>query len=175
MMDDEGWWVDVWLDHGQKRLDLVKRLAERGGQLYGSSESIGGALVKNLGGDVVPYKASIPGEIVFWPYWRQTLSTSPQNTHSVLKGYKALLSDVHDSRPTPAFWADLRTALDDLGRTSDLTSGMGEGGAKAGRVLSAANEGLLRAALASIGESVGRLDDVLAKLRKDETGDGPEP
>lgn len=170
VQDDEGWWVDVWLDHGEKRLELVKRLADRGAQIFGSSETVGGALLKTLDGNVVPWKASLPGEIVFWPYWRQTLSTSPQNTHSILRGYKAMLDDAH---PTPAFWADLRTALDDLGRTSNPTPGKGEDGAKAGRVLSAANEGLLRAALESIGESVGRLDSVLAKLRKED--DGTEP
>src|SRR6478735_8974554 len=28
-MDEDGWWVDVWLNHGERRLDLIKRLAEQ--------------------------------------------------------------------------------------------------------------------------------------------------
>src|SRR6478735_263680 len=38
--DEDGWWITVWLKHGEKRVDLIRKLAERGGQLYGSSESI---------------------------------------------------------------------------------------------------------------------------------------
>lgn len=173
-LEDDGWWVDVWLKHGEARLSLIKRLAERGAQLFGSSETIQGtAMLRTVKGTVVPWQPNLAGEIVFWPYWRQTLSTSPQNTHSVLRPLKAALADI-DSHPSPAFWADLRHALDDLGKTSDPTSGMGEGGAKAGRVLSAINEEALRLALASIGDSVARLDSVLAKLKKESDGTEPE-
>lgn len=165
VMDEEGWWVDVWLDHGARRLGLIKRLAERGGQLFGSSETVQGAARLRTAKGTIPWQPRTPGVITFWPYWRQTLSTSPQNTYSVLRPLKAMLDDI-DTRPTPAFWADLRAALDDLGATPHPTSGMGEDGAKAGRVLSAVNEQELRDALASIGASAERLNVVLAKLQK---------
>lgn len=113
-MDEEGWWVKVWLDRGARRLGLIKRLAERGGQLFGSSESVGPLIKRN----------AKSGHIDVWPYWRQTLSTSPQNTHSVIRSLKAALEpaggDVYAS-VTPAFWADISEQLDliaDLRRTS---------------------------------------------------------
>lgn len=160
--EEDGWWVTVWLDHGARRLDLIKRLAERGGQLFGSSETVQGTAMLRTVKGTIPWRPKTPGLITYWPYWRQTLSTSPQNTHSVLRPLKADLGDT-----TPAFWADLRHALDDLGATSHPTSGQGEDGAKAGRVLSAVNERELRDALASIGTSADRLNAVLAKLNKE--------
>lgn len=125
VMEDDGWWVTVWLDRGARRLALIQRLAERGAQLFGSSESVAGMTAK-----------AATGEILRWPYWRQTLSTSPQNTHSVLRPMKAMLDDaVGDMYPalTPAFWRDITAEV--AGLTSDLrrTSLGGDGAAKAGR------------------------------------------
>lgn len=77
--EDDGWWVDVWLNHGERRVSLVKRLAERA-PLFGSSGTIG--YLK---------KAAPTGEILVWPYVEQTLTTSPQNTFSVVKPAKAVL------------------------------------------------------------------------------------
>lgn len=116
-MDEDGWWITVWLDHGAKRLNLIKKLAERGAQLFGSSESIAGLVRKE--------KAT--GEILEWPYYRQTLSTSPQNTLSVIRPIKAVLDDLDYSSTTPAFWADfaprLLTLADDLRSTSSPGTG----------------------------------------------------
>ena len=50
-MDEDGWWVTVWLDHGSKRLNLIKKLAERGAQLFGSSESVAGLVKKAKTGE----------------------------------------------------------------------------------------------------------------------------
>lgn len=149
-MEDDGWWVDVWLDAGAKRLNLVRQLAERGAQLFGSSESVG-PLVKTD-------KAT--GEILRWPYWRQTLSTSPQNTLSVVRPMKAWLQDVADDAivPTDAFWRDLQEALGDLG--ADLRTG-----AKAGRVLSGVNERALSDALSNLDGAVDALRAVLDRAR----------
>jgi len=108
-MDEDGWWVTVWLDHGAKRLNLIKRLAERGAKLFGSSESVAGLV-----------KKADTGEIMEWPYWRQTLSTSPQNTHSVIRPLKAVIDDVNYDFTTPAFWADIAPRLRDL--AADLRS-----------------------------------------------------
>lgn len=123
-MDEEGWWVTVWLDHGARRLGLIKRLAERGAQLFGSSESIRGMTEK-----------ATTGEILKWPYWRQTLSTSPQNTHSVLRPLKAAILDEGDDdlygRLTPAFWRDITDMLPDLIADLRRTSFGGDGAAKA--------------------------------------------
>lgn len=131
VMDEDGWWVTVWLDHGARRLGLVRRLAEQGAALFGSSETIAGLQAK-----------ASTGEIIRWPYWRQTLSTSPQNTLSVLRPLKAALDEaLHDYYPstTPAFWADLVGDMRDLASDLRTTSARpGEDAAtKAGELLSA--------------------------------------
>lgn len=116
-MDEDGWWVTVWLDHGSKRLNLIKRLAEQGAKLFGSSESVAGLV-----------KKAKTGEILEWPYWRQTLSTSPQNTHSIIRPIKAVLADVDLANTTPAFWYDLAPHLQDLAtdlRSSSPVAGKG--------------------------------------------------
>ena len=144
LMEEDGWWVTIWMNHGERRLELVKRLAERQ-PIFGSSESIAGMTRK-----------ADTGEILVWPYWRQTLSTSPQNTKSVLRPLKASIDDLYatGATPTDAFWADLSADLANL--QSDLRS---SDVAKAGRVLSAANEAALR-------KAIGELTAVLAKLEQ---------
>jgi hypothetical protein len=147
VMEEDGWWVDVWLKHGERRLDLIKRLAERGAQIFGSSESTPGMV-----------KKASTGEILVWPYVRQTLSTSPQNTHSVLRPLKAVLEG---TEPTGAFWSDIEDAIRDLGSDLRLTSVTGEDVAKAGRVLSAVNVQDLEAAI----EAANQVLDVLRSVR----------
>ena len=111
--EDDGIWVDVWLKHGERRLALIKELAARGGQIFGSSEPLQEGVKIN--------KAT--GEILVWPYLRQTLSTSPQNTHSILRAVKGVLDDgfLAGYPLTDAFWSDLTDALHDLG--TDLRDG----------------------------------------------------
>lgn len=157
VMDDDGWWVDVWLKHGEKRLDLIRRLAQMAqdsgkAAIYGSSESVPGLTRK-----------ADTGEILDWPYFRQTLSTSPQNTHSIIRPLKAQLDDLVSEgiAPGAAFWSDIEDAVRNLG--DDLRSTpRGEIGAKAGRVLNATNESDLRAALAALEEATERFRGVLA-------------
>lgn len=146
--EEDGWWVDVWLDAGEQRTKLVKRLAERAA-IYGSSEPIQ---------DMVRVNKS--GHIDVWPYLRQTLSTSPQNTHSVLTPLKAIL-DMHGVySPTKAFWAEVLDTLRDLG--PDLL------GAKAGQ----ADD--WSATLRSLDVSVDRLRAALTQ-RAQESTDGGDP
>lgn len=115
--DEDGRWVTVWLDRGQRRLDLIRKLAERGAQLFGSSESISGTgQLKALDGTIGPWRPNVPGEIVTWPYWRQTLSTSPQNTHSIIRPLKAALADLDEyGEVAPDFWATVTKAMRDIG------------------------------------------------------------
>jgi hypothetical protein len=139
--DEDGWWVNVWLKHGERRVDLIRRLAERGAQLYGSSESVAGLT-----------KKAATGEILVWPYMRQTLSTSPQNTYSVLRPLKATLDDAaaEGSVPTAALFDDLARYVDALtGPSADLS---GDADAKAGRVQAARNEARLREGVAELEE-----------------------
>jgi hypothetical protein len=121
-LDEDGWWVDVWVKHGDRRAELVRRLAEKT-PLYGSSGTI--AYLK---------KAAPSGEILVWPYVEQTLTTSPQNTYSITKPAKAALEDFSDAgisldRATKAFIEDIEQA-----HRADLTptSVAGEVAAKAG-------------------------------------------
>jgi hypothetical protein len=106
-------------------------------------------------------RKSSTGEILVWPYWRQTLSTSPQNTKSVLRPLKASVDDLYANgvTPTAAFWADLSADLDALQSDLRRSSLAGDDEAKAGRVLSAVNEAALR-------QAVDELFAVLAKLEK---------
>jgi hypothetical protein len=153
-MDEDGWWVTVWTKHGERRLELIRRLAERQ-PIYGSSESIAGMTRK-----------ANTGEILVWPYWRQTLSTSPQNTKSVLRPLKASIDDLYATGavPTEAFWRDLTADLANLQSDLQRTSLVGEAEAKAGRVLSAVNEAALRKAMEE-------LIAVLAKLEAHQEND----
>lgn len=110
----DGWWSEVWLKHGEKRLALIKQLVDRGAQLFGSSEAA--------------YKKADPdGHITVWPMVVQTLTTSPQNTYSVLRPSKAMLDGIES--------AELRNVLLDLEALgTDLSPTLrGEVAAKAGR------------------------------------------
>jgi hypothetical protein len=151
--DEDGWWVTVWLAQGEKRLDLIRRLANQGGQIFGSSESIPGLV-----------KKAASGEILVWPYWRQTLSTSPQNTHSVIRPLKATLDEIEAAgeRPGPSFWFDLEAALRSVAPSLRVPP-LAELDAKAGRVLSAANESDLKDALDALRAGLDRLDAVVRR------------
>jgi hypothetical protein len=153
--DEDGWWVTVWMKHGERRVDLVRKLAERGAQIFGSSESVSGLVQK-----------SNTGEILAWPYVRQTLSTSPQNTYSQLRPLKATLDDylAEGLLPGAAFWADTERAMRDLGASlRDPLLRQAIDGAKAGRVLSGVNESALRDALDALDAALGRLKEVVAR------------
>lgn len=111
-LEEDGWWVDVWVNHGDRRADLIRRLAEKR-PLYGSSGTI--HYLK---------KSSKSGEILVWPYIEQTLTTSPQNTYSVVKPAKAALDDfdtaeIAVSPAIKALLADLEALRADLPPTSD--------------------------------------------------------
>jgi cation transport regulator ChaB len=119
--DEDGWWVDAWLAAGSKHLAMVKRLVERGAQLFGSSE----AASKTVDPD--------SGEITEWPMILETLTPTPINTLSVMRPVKA--ADPNDSVGLPDSIAALIADLDAL--TSDLTpTSSGEESAKAARVVS---------------------------------------
>ena len=148
VMEEDGWWVTVWMNHGERRLELVKRLAERA-EIFASSESVSGLT-----------KKASTGEILVWPYWRQTLSTSPQNTKSVLRPLKASIEDLYatGATPTDAFWADLTADLANLQSDLRSTSLGGDDAAKAGRVLSAMNEAALRKAIDELTAVLDKLE-----------------
>ena len=145
--DEDGWWVDVWLKAGEKRLALIRRLAERG-QIYGSSGTIG--YLK---------KAAASGEILVWPYVEQTLTTSPQNTYSTLRAAKAVLehfdlADIEVNHEALKAWlADVDALSTDL-RASSSAGGRA---AMAGRV-SAADVRQLRDALRQLDETFAELE-----------------
>lgn len=125
--DEEGHWVDFWAAKGQERLSLVKRLIERGVQLFGSAHPI------------VAGKADREtGEILTFPYILQTITTHPQNTLSVVRPKAALHAlDSAEISVSPAL-RTLLTELDDLG--AELPRSFPSGGdvaVKADGVLSA--------------------------------------
>lgn len=137
--DEDGWWVDVWLKAGEKRLALIKRLVERGAQLFGSSQA-------------ASKKADLDtGEILEWPFIIETLSTSPQNTYSVLRPAKASSVYYPVSESMQDFIASLDNLGSDLGPTSQVAPA-GAGTAKAGRV--SPDIRALRDAYGSLGTAV---------------------
>ena len=151
--DEDGVWVTVWLNHGERRVNLVKRLAEKGAAIFGSSEAMDGTSRIRAGKALLPWRRDIPGEIARWHYVGQTLSTSPQNTNSVLQPIKATLADLaaDELAPTAAFFDDLSRFLDELqtGTASELSAD-GDEAAKAGRVLASRNEARLRQGIDAI-------------------------
>jgi hypothetical protein len=119
--DEDGWWSTIWIKAGERRVELIRRLAERGAQLFGSSEA-------------VYRKADPDGHIAEWPMYLQTLTTSPQNTYSVLRPSKAMLDELVNDTVDPA----LRRVLEDLASLGSLSSSrdaLGEAAAKSGLVI----------------------------------------
>jgi hypothetical protein len=150
--EEDGWWVDVWIKAGEKRAELVKRLAQKA-PIYGSSGTIG-----------YLRKATKAGEILVWPYVEQTLTTSPQNALSVTKPAKAWLDDFDDAHiPVHDALKAVLTDIDNLGADLPLTSlgdiPTGDVAAKAGRVLSARNERALRELVNQFLSAVDRMVD----------------
>ncbi len=96
-------------------------------------------------------------EIKVWAFERETLSTSPQNTLSVLRPLKATIDDLAaiGASPSAAFWSDIEDAMHSLGADLRSTS-RGEIGAKAGRVLSASNDAAIQRALQELIELLDR-------------------
>lgn len=125
--EEDGWWVDLWLNAGEKRLGLIKRLTEKGAELFGSSYAY-----PNL------VKRGKAGHIDVWPYMMQTLSTSPQNTMSVHRPAKAVLD--YFTQADISVEPILADVLTELATLRDLDANLtGEAAAKAGRELSGAN------------------------------------
>lgn len=159
--DEDGWWVDFWFKAGEKRIALIKSLVERGSQLFGSSQAASKAVTPD-------------GEITEWPYYLQTISTSPQNTLSVLRP-KAVLDEINQSgiAVSPAM-------RDLIAQSADLEADLRRVtvAAKAGRELSGSNEAEIEAALEEfeVGQKqfASRLRAMVernrAKYRKDSDG-----
>jgi hypothetical protein len=135
--EDEGWWVKVWLRAGEKRLKLVKALADHGARLFGSSQPIARLV-----------RTGKAGHIDVWPYWRQTLSTAPVNTYSRIMPLKASLDAMMAGGyyPSEAFWQEVLDSLHDLqpdlvraqaGRTDGraLSEALGAADAQVSRLL----------------------------------------
>lgn len=132
-MDEDGWWVDLWLNAGEKRLSLIRQIQEKGGQLFGSSYAY-----PNL------VRRGAKGHIDVWPYMMQTLSTSPQNTNSVHRPAKAVLDAFTEADiAVEPLLRDVLTELDVLRDLPVTFPAGGDQAAKAGRELSGANLGEL--------------------------------
>jgi hypothetical protein len=130
--DYVGRWGDFWANAGEKRRQLVAYLEKRNVPLYGSSQAA--------------YKKATGGHIDTWPLIRHTITTSPQNTYAVVPSLKAMLTaPTLDEIPADALKA-LLVGLDTQTQELLLNSPdaavqasalVGDGAAKAGRVLSA--------------------------------------
>jgi hypothetical protein len=142
--------VDVWLKAGDKRVRLIQRLAERGAQLFGSSQAISQKTNKAT------------GEILEWPYYLQTISTSPVNTLSVFAPSKATLDEIDASDMLRSIISDMVNLGTDLDATPRET---GTRMAKAGRELSALNDAEITAAIEDAEGGLRRLAGFLDRIR----------
>lgn len=151
--DDMGWWVDFWVNAGEKRVALIRKIAERA-TLYGSSQPIGET------------KKAKSGEITLWPFALETLSTAPQNTTSAFRSAKAVLEDaelagIAISGQMRSLLANMRDLEPDL----DGSSLAGDHRAKAGRELSGINEEEIAAAIEALSGGYSRLQAMLDRIR----------
>jgi hypothetical protein len=146
--EEDGWWVDFWVKAGEKRVALIKKLAERGTQLFGSSQASRKVTTSK-------------GEITVWPYYMQTISTSPQNTLSVLRP-KAVLDEITQSGIA------ISTAMTRLiEESADLEADLARAtaSAKAGRELSGSNEAEIEAAIEEYESGQARMRALLNRIR----------
>ena len=112
---------------------------------------------------MLPWAPRLPGQITRWHYSGQTLSTSPQNTLSVLRPMKATLDEFKAGtlEPTAIFFDDLARFMDNLASQPAIDP-PGEMAAKAGRVLAARNEARLREAAAAMQAVLEELDKYIS-------------
>ena len=159
--EDEGWWADFWFKAGEERVKLIAALKRRGAQLFGSSEAMKGSA-----------EVSPSGHIRVWPFYLETVSTSPQNTYSVFRA-KAALEDASEagiavSDAMRALLTDAASLDAHLRQTSG--AGPGDDAAKAGRELSGSNEEVIAAAIDDLREKYGliapRLQALLDRIRQ---------
>ena len=144
--DEDGWWVDQWFERGQKYVANIRRLMERGTEIFGSSQSVAGMV-----------KKASNGEILRWPYWRQTLSPAPRNLRSVLSPVKAAED-----------WDAISDELRSLGAELRPNWVTGDDVAKSGRVLSGVNEKDIDEAVEALLGSAEKLRLVLARQRRED-------
>jgi hypothetical protein len=137
-----GRWGDFWANAGEKRRQLVAYLERRSVPLYGSSQAA--------------YKKATRGHIDTWPLIRHTITTSPQNTYAVVPAIKALLTaPTLDEIPADALKALLvgldtdtqELLLNSPAAAVQASALVGDGVAKAGRVLSLKTIARLREAM----------------------------
>lgn len=160
VLDDEpesdGLWADWWVNAGERRKKLIADLERRGQMLYGSSQAVAGAVRK-----------AETGHIDVWPLYRDTITTSPQNTYAVIPPLKALLTDFPLEE---VGFAALKAALVGLDVLVPNLEALRDGDGptavdlpgKAGRVLSSRNEAELRAALDALGRVLAKLPAVIS-------------
>jgi hypothetical protein len=148
--EEDGWWVDLWLKAGDKRVRMIQALAQRGAQLFGSSQ-------------VIPGKARTDretGEIMAWPWALVTLSPAPSNTYSVLRPAKAVLEEADLAGITVSdAYRTLIENFRDLDSDLRRTSLAGDDEAKGGLV-----EPDITPLIAELGERTGRTTAVLRDL-----------
>lgn len=148
--EEDGWWVDIWLKAGERRVRMIQALAQRGAQLFGSSQPIPGKGRRDPD----------TGEILVWPFVLETLSPAPSNTYSVLRPAKAILEEadlagISVSAQMRSLIEDMRDLDSDLRRTSLAGNDEAKGGLDAPDV---------NPLIAELGERLGRTTAVLRDL-----------
>jgi hypothetical protein len=133
--DDDGWWVQAQIDRAGEYYRVIRALIEQD-VLYGSSGAMSHLTQK-----------AANGEILRWPWVELSLTPTPANLLATVEMSAAKSHYKAAQIELPSNWNPGATA------------------AKAGRVLSAANETALRQAMSA-------LQAVLDKLSKEVASDG---
>lgn len=151
-MEDDGWWVDAWMQAGDRKRNLLDQLIEKGAKIYGSSAP--------LKGTAPFYVVGKAGLIDSWAYAEQTLSTVPQNHASTFGPMKAVLDDFEFAGiELPASLRGVLSALDNLG--ADLAGTP----AKSGRVLSTVDDAVRTEMLAELSGLVAQARSIAEARR----------
>lgn len=151
--EEDGLWADFWFSRGQERISKIKALARRGAELFGSSQAA--------------FKKADPqtGHIDVWPYYLQTITTSPQNTLSVIRAKAALDGADAAGIAISDQMRSLLAEMQSLGPSLDDPSATGDRWAKAGRELSGNNEQEIAEALDELTSGNARLVALIERIR----------
>jgi hypothetical protein len=150
---EDGIWADWWTKVGEENMRRVALLERMGTPLFGSTQAVPGG-----------HRIAKSGHIDVWPVYRHTITTAPINRGATVPPLKAMLDALSSSDLSGEAMKAVLVGLDalevELRLNSDGTyvPDPGDAAAKAGRVLSTANEAALRSLIAQMTEFIDAMN-----------------
>ncbi len=157
--EEDGLWADWWTKVGEENMKRVALLERMGTPLFGSTQAV-------PGGPKINAKTR---HIDVWPVYRHTITTAPINRGATVPPLKAVLDAMTTSDLSSEAMKAVLVGLDaihaDLLETSGgLTVVPGDSAAKAGRVLSGANETEIRSRLGDLSSAIDAFEAYIESL-----------